>query len=195
MRIIAPRAHLFTRPLATRLPLLATRTSTPRTRTLSSTASYRADLPFSQGPSPPRLPEEDQKIFEELQRQSTGAFSTPRSQQPSPQDPTDINQSPDASVSEAQEAKNLIAERLAKLRGKASTLSDGGNGEGQEVKTRRIDDKDDGETLHPNLRRGARPEFEGERNPKTGEVGGPKNEPLRWGSEGEWSYNGRTTDF
>ena len=35
-------------------------------------------------------------------------------------------------------------------------------------------------------------------NPVTGEVGGPKNEPLRWGSTGErgdWSYNGRVTDF
>jgi hypothetical protein len=52
-----------------------------------------------------------------------------------------------------------------------------------------------GEELHPNVRRGAPPEFEGDVNPKTGEVGGPKNEPLRWGAAGEWSYNGRTTDF
>lgn len=52
-----------------------------------------------------------------------------------------------------------------------------------------------GEDLHPNMRRGAPPEFEGEVNPKTGEVGGPKNEPLRWGVEGDWSYNGRVTDF
>ncbi|KAH6874743.1 hypothetical protein B0T10DRAFT_465530 [Thelonectria olida] len=43
--------------------------------------------------------------------------------------------------------------------------------------------------------RGAPPEFEGDTNPKTGEVGGPKNEPLRWGGEGDWSYNGRVTDF
>jgi hypothetical protein len=26
-------------------------------------------------------------------------------------------------------------------------------------------------------------------------VGGPKNEPLRWGEKGDWSYNGRVTDF
>lgn len=37
-----------------------------------------------------------------------------------------------------------------------------------------------GEELHPDLRGGLKPEFEGEKNPKTGEVGGPKNEPLRW---------------
>jgi hypothetical protein len=52
-----------------------------------------------------------------------------------------------------------------------------------------------GEELHPHIRRGAKPEFEGDINPKTGEVGGPKNEPLRWGAVGDWSYNGRTTDF
>ncbi|EGX88531.1 FMP21-like protein [Cordyceps militaris CM01] len=45
------------------------------------------------------------------------------------------------------------------------------------------------------LYRGARPEFDGDRNPRTGEVGGPKNEPLRWGSAGDWSYNGKVTDF
>jgi hypothetical protein len=41
----------------------------------------------------------------------------------------------------------------------------------------------------------AKPEFEGDVNPKTGEVGGPKTEPLRWGAKGEWTYNGRATDF
>ncbi|KAI1371736.1 DUF1674-domain-containing protein [Hypoxylon crocopeplum] len=45
------------------------------------------------------------------------------------------------------------------------------------------------------LRKGAPPEFEGEVNPKTGEVGGPKNEPLRWGAAGDYSFNGRVTDF
>lgn len=36
-------------------------------------------------------------------------------------------------------------------------------------------------------------EFEGEKNPGTGEVGGPKGkEPTRFG---DWEKNGRTTDF
>lgn len=48
------------------------------------------------------------------------------------------------------------------------------------------------EQLHKDLRRGSKPEFEGDKNPKTGEVGGPKNEPLR---HKEWTYNGRATDF
>ncbi|KAK6455870.1 uncharacterized protein RJT20DRAFT_129251 [Scheffersomyces xylosifermentans] len=37
------------------------------------------------------------------------------------------------------------------------------------------------------------PEFEGEVNPVTGEIGGPKQDPLRHGDE--WSFNGRVTDF
>ena len=53
----------------------------------------------------------------------------------------------------------------------------------------------DEENIHPDARRGAPPEFEGDVNPETGEVGGPKNEPLRWGAQGEWTYNGRATDF
>ncbi|KAL6855628.1 hypothetical protein J3F83DRAFT_470788 [Trichoderma novae-zelandiae] len=53
----------------------------------------------------------------------------------------------------------------------------------------------DATNLNQGLFRGAKPEFEGDVNPKTGEVGGPKNEPLRWGGEGDWSYNGRVTDF
>ncbi|KAI6781474.1 uncharacterized protein J7T54_001436 [Emericellopsis cladophorae] len=58
-----------------------------------------------------------------------------------------------------------------------------GDGEGEE------------EAFNQGLFRGAKPEFRGDVNPKTGEVGGPKNDPLRWGSSGEWTYNGRATDF
>lgn len=35
-------------------------------------------------------------------------------------------------------------------------------------------------------------EFEGEVNPETGEIGGPKQDPLR---HGDYSFNGRVTDF
>lgn len=111
------------------------------TRPLSTSPVLSADKPFAfkSGPAPPKLPKEEQEIFEDLQRKSTGAFSTPQ-----------VNQSP---ASEAQ------------------TQS------------------------HPDAPVGVKPEFEGEKNPKTGEVGGPKNEPLRWGSDGDWSYGGRVTDF
>ncbi|OZJ05232.1 hypothetical protein BZG36_02310 [Bifiguratus adelaidae] len=46
--------------------------------------------------------------------------------------------------------------------------------------------------LHPDTRRKPKPEFEGDKNPKTGEIGGPKNEPVK---HGDWSFGGRVTDF
>lgn len=133
---------------------------------------------FATGPAPPRLPPKEQEEFERLQKSSTGAFSTPKSHLPSPTSSPaaattarvrpQVNQSPD------------------------STAEDTGSLEAK------FEARGEGEELHPDIRRGAKPEFEGDRNPKTGEVGGPKNEPLRWGSTGErgdWSYNGRVTDF
>lgn len=36
------------------------------------------------------------------------------------------------------------------------------------------------------------PEFEGDTNPVTGEVNGPKQDPIK---HGDWSFNGRVTDF
>lgn len=49
-----------------------------------------------------------------------------------------------------------------------------------------------GEELHPHARRAPPDEFQGDTNPVTGEVGGPKREPLR---HGDWSYGGRISDF
>ncbi|KAJ5484148.1 Succinate dehydrogenase assembly factor 4 [Penicillium diatomitis] len=125
------------------------------TRSLSTSAvlrqtkdNGRPTFGFKDAPAPPRLPKEEQDIFEELQRRSTGAFSTPQ-----------VNQSPQ---SDSQPTINA---------------------------------KGNGEELHPDVPKGLKPEFEGEKNPKTGEVGGPKNEPLRWGAGGDWSYGGRVTDF
>ncbi|KAK4507102.1 hypothetical protein PRZ48_000836 [Zasmidium cellare] len=126
------------------------------------------------GPSPPRLPKEDQEIFEKLQQQSTGAFSTPKQE---------TTQTSEVEVSEEE------LELGGKRSGEADKMLD------QLRERARLAAKGDGEELHPNVRRGAAPEFEGDTNPKTGEVGGPKNEPLRWGVEGDWSYNGRVTDF
>lgn len=135
---------------------------------------------FATGPAPPRLPPKEQEEFERLQKASTGAFSTPRvvnapaaaSPAPAPRARPQINQSP-ASEPARDDVEVAAVDARVAATGK-------------------------GEELHPDIRRGAKPEFEGERNPKTGEVGGPKNEPLRWGSDGargDWSYNGRVTDF
>jgi hypothetical protein len=142
-----------------RLPRLLSRrafsTSTPRPTS------------FKTGPAPPRLPKEDQEVFEKLQKQSTGAFSQPKTESPSTSDiRMKINQSPDSSGG-SRMTVNQSPDSAPKIK--------------------------DGEEFHPNMRRGAPPEFEGDVNPKTGEVGGPKNDPLRW--KGDWAYNGRVTDF
>ncbi|KAL1883646.1 hypothetical protein Plec18167_002653 [Paecilomyces lecythidis] len=137
------------------------RASSQPLRALSTSSPLRDDgkfNPFARPPAPPRLPQEEQEIFEELQKQSTGAFSTPRT-------PPKVNQSPNSAP------------------------------EPEAAPAAQINASGDGEELHPNMRMGAQPEFEGEKNPKTGEIGGPKTEPLRWGGDGDWSYNGRVTDF
>jgi hypothetical protein len=155
-------------------------TTLSRHRFISLTTRLYATPPFSTGPSPPRLPKSEQEIFDRLQQSSTGAFSTPKptiviNQSSSP------NQPPTSPI-------NLSSQTNSE-----SSLSS------QDVEVAavnaRIQATGDGEEVHPDVRRGTRPEFEGDRNPKTGESGGPKNEPLRWGGEVDWSYNGRVTDF
>lgn len=135
-------------------------------RTFASMPATRSA--WTPQPSPPRLPKEEQELFEKLQQESTGAFSTPRAkEEPAEQAEAEVQaRSPNAD------------QMLEQLREKA-----------------RLAAKGDGEELHPNVRRGAAPEFQGDTNPNTGEVGGPKNNPLRWGHSGDWSYNGRVTDF
>lgn len=52
------------------------------------------------------------------------------------------------------------------------------------------------DAIHPDARTPVQPEFEGNTNPFTGEVGGPKREPVRrWNEQGDWSYKGRVSDF
>ncbi|KAM0141105.1 hypothetical protein ACHAO1_001881 [Botrytis cinerea] len=156
--------------------LLPSRFLLPSRRFFSQTTSRTA---FATGPSPPRLPPKEQEEFERLQRSSTGAFSTPKTEvvtntlKSSTLTRPQINQSPATTAAEKEDIELAAVNARVSATGK-------------------------GEELHPDIRRGARPEFEGDINPKTGEVGGPKNEPLRWGSSGErgdWSYNGRVTDF
>ena len=129
----------------------------------------RQSSSWSSGPSPPRLPKEEQEIFERLQQQSTGAFSTPRNQE-------------------------TLESEQAKSGSTRPQINQSPQTQAEQVDAR-VQAAGDGEELHPDVMRGAAPEFQGEVNPKTGEVGGPKNEPLRWGPGGDYSYNGRVTDF
>jgi Protein of unknown function (DUF1674) len=170
-------------------------------RRLFSTSSVRTG--FATGPAPPRLPPKEQEEFERLQRNSTGAFSTPRpsvtvnqrslpSEAPAQSLPQ-INQSP-ASMTRTPPQINQSPASQSDTKASPVPADD------IEIVAvnARVKATGEGEELHPDIRRGAKPEFEGDVNPVTGEVGGPKNEPLRWGSTGErgdWSYNGRVTDF
>ncbi|KAF9737926.1 hypothetical protein PMIN06_009095 [Paraphaeosphaeria minitans] len=151
-----------------RLPRHLSRRAIPF-RAVSTTAP-RLSAPFPTTPAPPRLPKEEQDIFDRLQKQSTGAFSTPRNEAAAtPATPTSVSFS--------------AADVRARINQSPQSSAD---------EVHRIPE---GEEVHPNLRRGAPPEFEGDVNPKTGEVGGPKVEPQRWGATGDYSYNGRVTDF
>ncbi|TQS34587.1 hypothetical protein Golomagni_05023 [Golovinomyces magnicellulatus] len=140
-------------------------------RTFSTHSFLR--IGFAIGPSPPRLDPQEQEEFERLQKLSTGSFSTPRS--------------PSSADSIASSDSKIKIEQTLKL-----STSDAGEG-GSNAK---VEVLGNGQDSHPDIRRGSKPEFQGERNPITGEIGGPKNEPLRWGSTGErgdWSYNGRSS--
>lgn len=140
-------------------------------RNLSTTPS-RATA-WSPGPSPPRLPKDEQDVFEQLQKQSTGAFSSP-----TPRVVPKINQSPQA----------LAPVDLPSVTSATTSPSNKASSDAAQADVR------NGDELHPNVRRGAPPEFEGDRNPKTGEQNGPKVEPLRWGGGVDWSYNGRESE-
>lgn len=49
-----------------------------------------------------------------------------------------------------------------------------------------------GTSLHQDAPKKLEPEFTGDVNPKTGEINGPKNEPVK---HNDWSFGGRVTDF
>lgn len=54
------------------------------------------------------------------------------------------------------------------------------------------DASSNGTDLHDDAIKKPKPEFTGDVNPKTGEVNGPKNEPVK---HNDWSFGGRVTDF
>ncbi|KAK6535344.1 putative mitochondrial protein, conserved [Orbilia ellipsospora] len=119
--------------------------------------------PFKQTPSPPRLPKEDQEEFESLQKASLGAFSTSHLHSTEPQ-------GEGSDISEAEVLRLNL------------NINPASQSQQQEVQQQ-----------HPDLLKGGeKPLFEGDRNPVTGEVGGPKTDPVKYG---DWSFNGRVTDF
>ncbi|KAF3801541.1 Succinate dehydrogenase assembly factor 4 [Colletotrichum gloeosporioides] len=134
----------------------------------------RASSTFSRGPAPPRLPADQQAEFERLQRAASVSSAFQEYANP----PSSTSEPAATSTSSEAAATPATAEAQPQEKPVNPTIS-----------------ASEEDTMHPAYVRGAPPEFEGDVNPRTGEVGGPKREPLRWGSGGDWSYNGRVTDF
>ncbi|GJD02218.1 Duf1674 domain-containing protein [Colletotrichum higginsianum IMI 349063] len=150
-------------------------------RTLALTPpARRLNSSFTRGPAPPRLPPDQQAEFERLQRQASVSSAFQHL----------VEDAPDATPAAATTTSSSSSSPSDTVTAAATAAaSDAPN---TPTPTVAATDED---TMHPNYVRGAPPEFEGDVNPRTGEVGGPKREPLRWGAAGDWSYNGRVTDF
>ncbi|KAL0471168.1 DUF1674 domain-containing protein [Neurospora intermedia] len=141
----------------------------------STTLRYSSSF-LQRGPAPPRLPADQQAEFERLQAAAEAALYT------HVQVPT--SSSPENNSKHVTQPSSSSAGRTDTVTAAA----------GVEAPSVVIEDVA-AQTFSGGIRKGAPPEFEGDKNPKTGEIGGPKNEPLRWGAGGDWSYNGRVTDF
>lgn len=146
----------------------------------ATTALRHASNLLQNHPSPPRLPADQQAEFERLQRAAEAALSSHNTIQPS--DPAAPAPTPSPSQQPLTTSRHV------------TSPSSNPAQQAQQHTQATAQDPSAG-SFSGGIRQGAPPEFEGDKNPKTGEVGGPKNEPLRWGSAGDWSYNGRVTDF
>ncbi|KAK4097065.1 hypothetical protein N658DRAFT_500879, partial [Parathielavia hyrcaniae] len=183
--------RLLLRPLL-RLPLTHPSRTRTRTRTLTTTARQSASSSFlDSSPAPPRLPADQQAEFERLQRAAEAALSTHTSV------PNNTNTPPPSPLSTSRRVTtpssttpffNTNTNTTATTQPQATNTT---TAAAQPQPQQTIS----AGSLSAGIRQGAPPEFEGDRNPKTGEVGGPKNEPLRWGGAGDWSYNGRGAGF
>ncbi|KAF5502757.1 Succinate dehydrogenase assembly factor 4 [Colletotrichum aenigma] len=138
----------------------------------------RASSTFSRGPAPPRLPADQQAEFERLQRAASVSSAFQEYANPPASDAAAASTPTSSDAAATPAAAAAAAESQPQEKPVNPTIS-----------------ASEEDTMHPAYVRGAPPEFEGDVNPRTGEVGGPKREPLRWGSGGDWSYNGRVTDF
>ncbi|EFX06475.1 hypothetical protein CMQ_6796 [Grosmannia clavigera kw1407] len=126
---------------------------------------------FDPHPSPLRLPAKEQAEFERLLREASESVAAAEL--------ADAVRAANEKAAATAAAGSTVQTQTAPLTAVApGTIPEGTSGNPVE-----------------GVWRGAAPEFDGDRNPLTGEVGGPKTEPLRWGSNGDWSFNGRVTDF
>ncbi|KAK4120322.1 DUF1674-domain-containing protein [Parathielavia appendiculata] len=164
-------------------PLLRLTLGRP-SRTLTTTARQSSSF-LDSSPAPPRLPADQQAEFERLQRAAEAALSTHTSI-PNIPPPPPLATSRHVTTPSSSSTPNTTNTTTTTTT--QSSFTETGAAAASQLSI-------SAGSLSAGIRQGAPPEFEGDRNPKTGEIGGPKNEPLRWGSAGDWSYNGRATDF
>jgi hypothetical protein len=176
-RAIRRAALLPTRPRPSATPPSSSSSSKPQPQPPTPHLAARpySSSAFQRGPAPPRLPPEQQAEFERLQRAVAGRLADPT--------PLPHEQQQQPSVSPASTLRHTTTPASSSSSAPATSTA-------PPQAAAAADDPTIG-----GVWRGAPPEFDGDKNPKTGEVGGPKTEPLRWGSAGDWSYNGRVTDF
>src|SRR3954470_12698543 len=122
-----------------------------QSRRLFTTSTVRGA--FAIGPAPPRLPPKEQEEFERLQRSSTGAFSTPK--------PSISTTTISASSTSSPAAVATSRTRPQINQSPASTSEATDEKDGQKDVNARVAATGKGEELHPDVRRGAKPEFEG----------------------------------
>lgn len=119
-------------------------------------------------PGPPPLPPKEQAEFEKLQREAAVSSA--------------FQQYNEVLAEGSEEDVAELNEKLAKA---------GPNIEGAAAEV--LSEKQQETLLHPDFHySNIKPDFDGDTNPQTGEVGGPKQDPLR---HGDYAFNCRVTDF
>ncbi|KAH6621633.1 hypothetical protein B0J18DRAFT_433007 [Chaetomium sp. MPI-SDFR-AT-0129] len=166
--------------------------SSPLTNIQHQMVQTRLSSSFMQSsPSPPRLPADQQAEFERLQRAAEAALSshTTISTDSAGTAATGTGRTSPLTTSRHVTTPSDTAQAAQTTQTTTQTTQQTNTAAGEDPETAAAG------TFSGGIRKGTPPEFEGDVHPKTGEVGGPKNEPLRWGSGGDWSFNGRVTDF
>lgn len=119
-------------------------------------------------PAPPPLPPKEQAEFEKLQREAAVSSA--------------FQQYSEVLAEGSEEDVAQLNEKLARA---------GPNIEATAAEV--LSEKQQETLLHPDFHySNIKPDFEGDQNPVTGEIGGPKQDPLR---HGDYSFNCRVTDF
>ncbi|CAO1624919.1 unnamed protein product [Parajaminaea phylloscopi] len=136
--------------------------------------------PFER-PGPPSLPREQQKEFDRLIKERGNQLQFKR---PDPQSSRQAADSTTGTTSAAAAGSGA---------GAGATVSSSSSNASRTQSASASAPSISGSDVHPNARKPPPPDFQGDENPLTGEVGGPKKDPLQW--EREWTYGGRATDF